>query len=273
MSIDHPEFLGATVDKIAYEKAGIFKPGVPAIVSIQQDAALVVLEREASRVCAPLIAAARNYEAREEHGRLVFEDERGLLDLPLPRLVGRHQHQNAATAIATLRTIEPSLAASAFEHGLLHVDWPARLQYLAAGRVAALAPAGAEVWLDGGHNEHAGRALAQAMAEFEDMTQRPLVIICGSLASKDTSGFLRPFKGLAQEVVAVPVNADQYGKPAAEVAAAATANGIPAAACESVKSALLFLAAREWHAAPRILIAGSLYLAGEVLALNGTPPE
>lgn len=111
------------------------------------------------------------------------------------------------------------------------------------------------------------------MAEFEDKTQRPLVVICGSLASKDTGGFLRPFKGLAQEVLAVPVNADQYAKPAADVAAAANANGLRAAACESVKSALLFLAAREWHAAPRILIAGSLYLAGEVLAFNGTPPE
>lgn len=273
VSIDHPEFLGATVDKIAYEKAGILKPGAPAIVSIQQDAALAVLEREASRVGAPLIAAGQNYEAREEHGRFVFEDERGLLDLPLPRLIGRHQHQNAATAIATLRAIEPSLAPVAFEEGLARVEWPARLQNLATGRVAGLAPAGAEIWLDGGHNEDAGRALAQAMAEFEDMTQRPLVIVCGSLASKDTGGFLRPFKGLAQEVLAVPVNADQYAKPAAAVAAAATANGIPAAACESVKSALAFLAVREWPAPPRILIAGSLYLAGEVLALNGTPPQ
>jgi dihydrofolate synthase/folylpolyglutamate synthase len=111
------------------------------------------------------------------------------------------------------------------------------------------------------------------MAEFEDITQRPLVIVCGSLASKDTGGFLRPFKGLAQEVLGVPVNADQYAKPAAEVAAAANANGLRAAACESVKSALLFLGARHWRAPPRILITGSLYLAGEVLALNGTPPE
>jgi dihydrofolate synthase / folylpolyglutamate synthase len=273
VSIDHPEFLGATIDKIAYEKAGIFKPGAPAIVSAQQDAALTVLERVASRVGAPLIAAARNFEAREEHGRLVFEDERGLLDLPLPRLIGRHQHQNAATAIATLRTIEPSLPPVAFEEGLTRVEWPARLQNLAKGRIAALAPVGAEVWLDGGHNADAGRALAQAMAEFEDKTQRPLVIVCGSLASKDTGGFLRPFKGLAQEVLAVPVNADQYGKPAAEVAAAANANGIPAAVCESVKSALMFLAARDWPTPPRILIAGSLYLAGDVLALNGTLPD
>jgi hypothetical protein len=167
----------------------------------------------------------------------------------------------------------PDTAPAAFEEGMARVEWPARLQNLAKGRVAALAPAGAEIWLDGGHNADAGRALAQAMAEFEDKTQRPLVIVCGSLASKDTGGFLRPFKGLAQEVLAVPVNADQYGKPAADVAAAANANGLRAAVCESVESALSFLGAREWRAAPRILIAGSLYLAGEVLALNGTPPE
>jgi dihydrofolate synthase / folylpolyglutamate synthase len=111
------------------------------------------------------------------------------------------------------------------------------------------------------------------MAEFEDRTQKPLIVICGSLASKDTVQFLQPFKGLAQEVLAVPVNADQYAKPAAEVASAANDAGLPAAACGSVKSALLYLAARDWDLAPRILITGSLYLAGEVLALNGTPPD
>jgi dihydrofolate synthase/folylpolyglutamate synthase len=224
-------------------------------------------------VGAPLIAAPRNYAAWEEHGRLVYEDERGLLDLPLPRLLGRHQHQNAATAVATLRTIESDLSPVAFGEGLGRAEWPARLQNLSQGRVAALAPRCAEIWLDGGHNADAGRALAQAMAEFEDTTQRPLVIICGSLASKDTAGFLEPFKGLAQEVLAVPVNADQYAKPAADVAAATNAIGLPAAACQSVKSALSFLAARDWDAPPRILITGSLYLAGEVLALNGTPPD
>lgn len=273
VSIDHPEFLGATVDKIAFEKAGILKSGAPAILGLQHEAALAVLRREARRVGAPLIVAEQDFFVREEQGRLVFEDERGLLDLPRPRLIGRHQHANAAAAIAVLRSIEPDLGPTVFEAGLTMAEWPARLQNLAKGRVPALAPVGAEVWLDGGHNEDAGRALAQAMAEFEDKSQRPLIIVCGTLASKDTGGFLRAFKGLAQEVVAVPVNADQYAKPAVEVAAAAYANGIPAAACDSVKAALLFLAAREWIYPPRILIAGSLYLAGEVLALNGTPPQ
>jgi dihydrofolate synthase / folylpolyglutamate synthase len=273
VSIDHPEFLGATIDKIAYEKAGILKPGSPAILSVQQDSAIAVLERQAKRVGAPLYLAARDYDFREEHGRFVYEDKRGLLDLPLPRLIGHHQQQNAATAIATLRTVEPDLASKSFEAGMVRTEWPARLQNLNSGQVTALAPAGAEIWLDGGHNPDAGRALAQAMAEFEERKPRPLVVICGSLASKDTGGFLQPFFGLAQEVLAVPVNADQYAKPAADVAAAAGANGFPAAVCDSVKSALLFLAERDWQTPPRILITGSLYLAGEVLALNGTPPD
>jgi dihydrofolate synthase / folylpolyglutamate synthase len=273
VSIDHPEFLGPTIDKIAYEKAGILKPGSPAILSVQQDSAVAILERQANRVGAPLYRAGREYEFREEHGRLVYEDARGLLDLPLPRLLGHHQHQNAATAIATLRVIEPALPSVFFEEGIVRTEWPARLQNLNAGRVISLAPAGAEIWLDGGHNPDAGRALAQAMAEFEEKKPRPFVVICGSLASKDTGGFLQPFHGLAREVLAVPVNADQYAKPAAEVASAANANGFPAAVCDSVKSALLFLAARGWQLPPRILITGSLYLAGEVLTLNGTPPD
>ncbi len=273
VSIDHPEFLGPTIDKIAYAKTGILKSGSPAIFSVQQDQVIAVLERQANRVGAPFHLAARDYDCREEHGRLVYEDKRGLLDLPLPRLIGHHQHQNAAAAIATLRTVEPALSSMSFEEGMVRTEWPARLQNLNAGRVTSLAPAGAEIWLDGGHNADAGRAIAQAMAEFEERKPRPLVVVCGFLASKDTGGFLEPFNGLAQEVLAVPVNADQYAKPAADVATAANAKGFPAAVCDSVKSALLFLAARDWQLPPRILITGSLYLAGEVLALNGTPPD
>ena len=229
---------------------------------------------EAARVGAPAIDAARDFSARKEHGRLIFEDGRGLLDLPLPRLPGRHQLENAATAIAALRCVEPDLRLDAFERGMTQVDWPARLQNLVKGRVCDIAPEGAEIWLDGGHNEDGGRALAEAMADFADRTERPLIMICGTLTTKDTGAFLRSFKGLAQEVLAVPVKAEQYyGKPAREVAAAAAAEGLKAAACEDIEAALRFLSAREWRQPPRILIAGSLYLAGEVLALNGTPPK
>jgi dihydrofolate synthase / folylpolyglutamate synthase len=270
VSMDHPEFLGATVDKIAYEKAGILKRGAPAVIAEQNAKALEVIEREAVRVGAPRIVGGRDFTMHEENGRLVFEDAIGLLDLPLPRLAGRHQHINAANALAALRAIEPDLSARLLERGLSEADWPARLQRLRGGRLVDLAPPRAEVWLDGGHNEEGGRVLAEAMADFEEQSPRPLVLICGTLNTKDTAGFLRHFKGLAQETLAVPISGEHSGRPGEEVADFAQSVGLNAAACQSVEAALRFLAARDWPVPPRILIAGSLYLAGLVLEANGT---
>ena len=272
ISMDHVEFLGDSIEGIAREKAGIFKRDRPAFVAAQTDKPAAVLEREARRAGAPLTLAGRDFTAREEHGRLLFEDQDGLLDLPLPRLVGRHQHQNAAVAIATVRRVAPEVGLDAIEHGLQTADWPARLQRLSRGPFAEAAPAGAELWLDGGHNEDGGRALGQAMADLEEKAPRPLVVVCGTLVTKDTKAFLHAFKGLAQEVLAVPVEGEHAGRPARDVAACALAVGLPAAACQSVAQALAFLEARTWPVAPRILVCGSLYLAGAVLAENGTPP-
>jgi dihydrofolate synthase/folylpolyglutamate synthase len=273
VSMDHVEFLGSTIEAIAYEKAGIFKRGAPAIIARQGPAALDVLEREARRVGAPAMVAGQDFHIHEEQGRLVFEDGDGLLDLPLPRLVGRHQHQNAAAAIATLRRVAPEIGVDAIERGLPRAEWPGRMQRLAKGRLVALAPAGAELWLDGGHNEDGGRALGQAMADLEDKAPRPLIVICGTLATKDTAAFLRAFAGLAQEVLAVPIEGEHAGRPVRDVAACAEKAGIPAAACQGVEQALGYLRARAWAITPRILIAGSLYLAGTVLEANGTVPE
>lgn len=272
VSMDHVEFLGDTIELIAREKAGIFKRGCPAILGYQAQAPLGVLVRESRRAGASLLAAGDDFSAREEHGRFLFEDEGGLIDLPLPRLVGRHQHQNAATAIATLRRVVPDLDTDAIERGLQTAEWPARLQRLSKGALAETAPAGAELWLDGGHNEDGGRALGQAMADLEDKASRPLIVICGTLTTKDTSAFLRAFAGLAQEVLAVPVEGEHAGRPARDVAACALAVGLPAAACQGFAQALGYLTARTWTVPPRILICGSLYLAGAVLAANGTPP-
>ncbi|MHB8885650.1 MAG: bifunctional folylpolyglutamate synthase/dihydrofolate synthase [Methylovirgula sp.] len=272
VSFDHPEFLGTTVAEIAFEKAGIMKPDVPAVLGLQSKEAFDVLAREAAKLSVPLHVAGLDFWAREEHGRLIFEDARGLLDLPLPRLAGEHQHQNAANAIAALRVVIPDLPASAIEAGLLAADWPARLQSIKKGPIEALAPEGAEIWLDGAHNEDGARVLAQTLADFEDKAPRPLALICGSLSTKNTAAFLRAFKGLAQEVLAVPVLGDHSGRSPREVAALANAEGIPAVACESLESALRFLSARDWHVPPRILITGSLYLAGEVLRFNESPP-
>ncbi|PPD42900.1 MAG: bifunctional folylpolyglutamate synthase/dihydrofolate synthase [Methylocystis sp.] len=274
VSLDHMEFLGDTVEKIAYEKAGIFKRGAPAVIGFQSEAAEGVLEREARRAGAPLLVAGQHFHMREENGRLVYEDEEGLLDLPLPRLAGRHQHQNAAAAIAALRAVAPNLPASAMEAGLARAEWPARLQRLTRGRIVDLAPADAEVWLDGGHNEDGGRVLAEAMAEFHDRSPRPLALICGAQTTKDVRALLRHFSGLAREVVAVPVEGEHKSWPPEEVAALARAEGIPStAAAANVEAALSILSERSFDQPPRILIAGSLYLAAAVLAANGSQIE
>jgi len=272
VSMDHPEFLGATVDKIAFEKAGILKAGVPAVIAAQPDEALRVIEREAIRLRAPRHLEGRDYFVRAENGRLVYEDEAGLLDLSKPRLPGRHQYGNAAAAIAALRIVAPDLPARAFDAGLAQAQWPARLQRLRGGPLISRAPAGAEVWLDGAHNEAGGRVLAEAMADFEEAAPRPLVMICGTLSAKDTAAFLAHFKGLAREVIAVPIPGEHAARPAEEVAAFAARAGLSARVAADVGAALDVFAAQDWPQPPRILIAGSLYLAGAVLAQNDSPP-
>jgi dihydrofolate synthase/folylpolyglutamate synthase len=271
VSLDHRDFLGDTIESIAAEKAGILKPGVPAVIASQTRQALAVIERQAARVKAPLSIAGENWTATEERGRLVYQDDDGLLDLPAPRLYGRHQFENAGTAIATLRVGGLKLPPAAFEQGMLRVDWPARMQRLSQGRLAPLLPAESELWLDGGHNADGGRAIAAALADLEERVSRPLILIVGMLSTKDAEGFLRNFTGLARRVITVPIHQDKALQPAA-LADIARGIGIPALARDDVESALVTIGKLELAPAPRVLITGSLYLAGEVLDANGTPP-
>src|SRR5580692_6333364 len=206
VSIDHVEFLGDTVEKIASEKAAIFKRGVPAVVGRQTEGPLSVIVQRASEVGAPLHVAGQDWVASEERGRLVYQDEHGLLDLPSPRLFGRHQIDNAGTAIAVLRAAGFKLAPDAYDKGLVRAEWPARMQRLASGDLLAQAPSGSEVWLDGAHNPDGGRIVAAALADLEERVSRPVVLVVGMLASKDRAGFLRNFTGLARRLVAVPIN-------------------------------------------------------------------
>src|SRR5581483_2991145 len=205
ISIDHTDFLGDTLEKIAIEKAGILKPGVPAVSAAQHRHAIAAVEREAGRIGAPLKIAGQDWTATEERGRLVYQDDSGLLDLPAPRLHGRHQFENAGLAIAALRTARFRIAPSSYEAGMLAADWPARLHRLGQGKLARVAPAGSELWLDGGHNPDGGRAVAAALADLEDRVSRPLVLIVGMLRNKDCRGFLANFTGLARRLIAVPV--------------------------------------------------------------------
>src|SRR5439155_977066 len=198
ISMDHMDYLGDTLPLIAAEKAAIIKAGAPVVVGRQPPEALDVIEGAAARARATLHVAGDRWIVTHERGRLAYQDEDGLLDLPAPKLFGRHQIDNAGLAIATLRvTSGPKLKPSAYETGLVRAEWPARMQRLAQGRLVAMAPAGSELWVDGGHNPEGGRAIAAALADLEERVSRPVVLIVGMLSTKDAGGFLRNFAGLA----------------------------------------------------------------------------
>ncbi|MBZ9938114.1 bifunctional folylpolyglutamate synthase/dihydrofolate synthase [Mesorhizobium sp. BR1-1-16] len=274
ISMDHEKFFGDSLDRIAWEKAGIIKHGRPVVSAPQTAEVMAVIEHEAARAKAPLFVGNRDWVAHAERGRLVFQDEDGLLDLPAPRLPGRHQFINAGNAVAALRRSSLDVPVSAIEEGLQSVDWPARMQRLAAGALVAKAPEDAEVWLDGGHNPGAGAVIAEAVADLEERLPRPLYLIAGMLQTKDPVGFFRPFAGLAARVFTVPIASSNVGRDPGELAEAARAAGLEAEPQADVASALAALA----HllppgTTPRILICGSLYLAGDVLEANGTPPK
>ncbi len=273
VSIDHTEYLGPTLEHIAAEKAGIFKRGSPAVIARQDSSALAVLERAARKAASPLFISGEQWHMHEEGGRLVFSDEHGLLDLPRPRLFGRHQIENAGTAVATLRAV-PSLGipASAIEAGLQKADWPARMQNLSGGKLAEILPAGSELWLDGGHNAAGADAVAAAVGEMEERVPRPLVLIAGMLTTKSAEDFLARFSGIARYVFGVSPPGEA-SRPASEIVSAARKVDIQAEAATGVLDALARVKNLKLSAPPRVLITGSLYLAGEVLAENETPPK
>jgi dihydrofolate synthase/folylpolyglutamate synthase len=273
VSMDHSEFLGDTLTAIAGEKAGIIKRGVPVICAEQPPEAMAAIEAQARRLRAPLHSAGQEWHVNVERGRLVYQDDRGLMDLAAPKLFGRHQFDNAGLAIATLRAqntfrVEPA----AFEAGIVTAEWPARMQRLAAGRLAEQGPQGCEIWLDGGHNAEGGRVAAAALGDLEERVSRPLVVIVGMMASKDASSFLANFAGLTRHIIAVQIPDRDNAMPPDRLADAARALGMRVEISGSVETALHSLARLAYEVPPRILITGSLYLAGHVLSANGTPP-
>ncbi len=260
VSYDHQQFLGETLPQIAGEKAGIIKRGVPCVVGPQDDAALEVIEARAARLGAPLLAYGQHWHVGLEGGRLVYQDESGLLDLPLPNLPGPHQVQNAGMALAALRALGRGQGA---EGAVTRAEWPARMQRLRHGPLVEALPQGV-LWLDGGHNPAAGAAIAATLAQ---MGVGRLWLICGMLNTKDVAGFMRPLQGVAQHLHAVSIPGEAATLPASQTAAAARAAGIAATEAESVASALAEIAARDPGA--QVLICGSLYLAGHILRENG----
>lgn len=261
VDLDHQQFLGETLGEIAYQKAGIIKRGVPVIIGPQHDECLDVIEAEAAKFHAPVIAHGQHWHAWEERGRMVFQDDNGLLDLPLPNLRGPHQIGNAGMAIAALRHL--GFGEDAAIGAVTQAFWPARMQRLKKGPLIDAAP-DAELWLDGGHNPAAAEALVATLA---DMPKRPTHLICGMLSTKDVTGYLAPLADIAETLHAVAIPGETATLPAEDTAEAATSVGMNALIAPSVAGALADITKTDPTA--RVLICGSLYLAGAILRENG----
>ncbi|MDP1739211.1 MAG: folylpolyglutamate synthase/dihydrofolate synthase family protein [Caulobacter sp.] len=265
---DHREFLGDSVAGIAGEKAGIIKRGAPAVTGRQSEEAFAVIEARARALGAPLLAMGTDFDAWAERGRMVVQTTERLLDLPLPSLIGPHQIDNAALAVvAALQLREARIDEPAIAAGVATAVWPARFQRLTKGPLGERArAAGADLWLDGGHNPHAARALARTVGDMAARDGRPVALICGLLANKDIDGYFAAFTQLGPRIVAVPFEADAACPPERLVEAAGRA-GLQAAMSGSAAEALETVLAGD-APPPHVVICGSLYLAGEVLAMS-----
>ena len=261
VSIDHQQYLGETLAEIAGEKAGILKRGVPCVIGPQEDAGMAVIEARAARLGCPVLAFGQQWSAWEERGRLVYQDENGLLDLPLPNLPGPFQVQNAGAAIAALRALGKDAAAC--EAAVTKAYWPARMQRLRVGPLVESAP-GVELWLDGGHNPAGGVAVAATLAR---MPARETHLICGMLNTKDVRGYMQPLVPHVTRLHAVSIPGEKNTLPAEVTRDAALSVGMDAVVADSVAEALAAVAAESPSA--RVLICGYLYLAGGVLRENG----
>jgi dihydrofolate synthase/folylpolyglutamate synthase len=269
VSIDHVSFLGETLAAIAGEKAGILKPGVSCVVGRQEQEAFQVIERRAEEIGAPLHVAGRDFDMYEQHGRLLFQTSERLLDLPLPRLKGPHQIDNAGNAIAAASILfGDDLTMRALEQGLTHAEWPARMERLAAGALHVYVADGTEIWLDGGHNAAGGQVIAQALAELEERVPRRVHLVYGMMETKDAHAFIAPFRGLVERIYTVPIPDEPNAFSADALAEIVRAEGFDVVATNSVPDALTRSQAA-LDGSGRVLICGSLYLAGHVLKLHG----
>jgi dihydrofolate synthase / folylpolyglutamate synthase len=270
IALDHTAILGGTLSLIAGEKAGILKRGAPAVISRQSEDAMAVIEARAEAVGAPLFRCGVEWDAWRANGRLAVQTGDRFLDFPAPNLIGAHQFDNAALAVATLLAWDGArFDDSALVRGVTSAHWPGRMQRLTKGALADIANArGAELWLDGGHNPHGALALAETLRDLDSRAPRPLVLIAGMLTTKDVDGFLAPLAPLTHKLIAVPVASSAASYEAAPLAAIAARNGIASLSAASLVDAMKNAAALPGEP-PRILICGSLYLAGEALALSG----
>ena len=264
ISMDHEAFLGDRIEQIAAEKAGIIKPGTPVVSAHQTEPVLAVLAEAAARAGARLLRRDRDWSIDPGPGGLRYADARGTLDLPPPALLGAHQVENAGLAVAALRAAGLPVPAHGWA-GIAATAWPARLQRL-TGRLAAGLPPGWELWLDGGHNPGAAAVLR---AVLEGWTDRPTHLVIGMKQSKDARGFLHPLLDRAESVHAVAEPGQHLALPVAAIVEAGGGRPVPGPTVTDAMSAILAVGSPPG----RILICGSLYLAGEVLKMDGWQPS
>ena len=260
IGLDHQDALGATLADIATHKAGILKPGAPAISARQSPEALEVIEREAERLNAPLWRQGIEWDAYANAGRLIVQTEDRALDLPLPTLHGAHQIDNAGLACAAFLAATFSINDASFARGVSEAEWPARLQPLTKGALAEAIPNG-EIWVDGGHNAHAAEALARALADMHRKRPAQTVLIIGLRARKDAAAFVQALAPQAQQIIALPLSEDHIAPE--QLATLARNAGVTASTAPSLEAAIKNAAQ---FPAPRVLICGSLLLAAQALA-------
>tara|TARA_R110000868_G_scaffold32759_44_gene119471 strand:- start:5135 stop:6457 length:1323 start_codon:yes stop_codon:yes gene_type:complete len=271
LGIDHQAFLGDTLAQIAAEKAGIAKPGAPLVTQRYAESLFPVMIDAVAKARTTWIAQGDGWDAAVYRDRLHYRDDQGRIDAPLPRLAGAHQVQNAALAFAMLRHQNAvPLSDAALKAAPLWAHWPARLQRLDHGPLLALLPAGATAWLDGGHNAGAGEAIS-AFFTPDRLEGHKLQLVIGMLANKDVDAFLAPFAGRIAHIHALPVPGHDH-HPAERFAAIAAQWGIGCTAHADAQGAISAIAA-QGDPAPKLLIGGSLYLAGEILRLNAQLPD
>jgi len=270
ISLDHVAFLGETISAIAHEKAGILKPGTPCIVGPQSDEALKVIEKRAKHLGVPLLVYGRDFSSSMQGGQLRFESKFGTYDLPLPNLLGEHQLENAATAIATAHVVFGTrLDSKKLDEAIVGADWPARLQKLGRGSLHKFVSQGTEIWLDGGHNPAGAKAIAKAISTFQ--ASSPVHLIWGMLETKDARSVIDAFRDHVEQVFTVPITDEPNAFTTHALADIARDAGLKAVPTNGIRHALMESQASS--RCSRILICGSLHLAGRALQLHGSEFE
>jgi len=274
VAFDHQAYLGDTIEKIAFEKAGIIKRRVPVAVGRQEDAARETIEEVARKNASPIVIAGQDFDAYRDATGFVYQDEDGLLDLPMPKLAGEHQLDNASLAMAAIRLAEIEVSPEAFAKGMLTVTWPGRLEKLPIGKITDQLSETADIWIDGGHNPSAGEAISAELLRQNAGSNRKTLLICGMINTKEPFGYFKPFEKLNAEVFTIPVTQSEAGIPPEDLAKIAQSAGLETKSFDTLGEAIS-QASDLLNETPdmRILFCGSLYMVGEVLGQNKTPPQ